>query len=139
MPRMNVHPARIAALSLSLALVIGSAPASPLQSLADGYRSDADRIIDAALSDHRAWERLALLTDTFGPRLSGSQSLEDAIDWVLEQMAADGLDNPHTEPVMVPHWVRGQESAELLEPRARDLPMLGLGGSVGTPDGRPWR
>jgi carboxypeptidase Q len=39
------------------------------------------------------------------------------------------------EPVMVPRWVRGDESAELLAPRAQPLHMIGLGGSVGTPAG----
>jgi carboxypeptidase Q len=48
-------------------------------------------------------------------------------------MRADGLENVHTEPVMVPRWVRGEESAELVAPRAVPLHMLGLGGSVGTP------
>ncbi len=50
-------------------------------------------------------------------------------------MQRDGLDNVRGEPVMVPRWVRGAESAELVEPRRRALPMSGLGGSVGTPAG----
>lgn len=99
------------------------------------YKATTDRIIDAALADSATYARLAELVDTFGHRLSGSESLERAIDWVLTQMKSDGLDNPHTEPVMVPHWVRGEESAELVEPRRMVLPMLGLGGSVGTPAG----
>ena len=101
----------------------------------DAYREAADRLIDAALSDSTGWQRLAELVDRFGHRLSGSQALEDANDWILERMEADGLENVRGEPVMVPHWVRGEESVTLIEPRPDDLAMLGLGGSVGTPDG----
>ncbi len=80
-----------------------------------------------------AYNRLAALCDKFGPRFSGSTNLEAALDWIITQMNEDGLENVHGEKVMVPHWVRGVESAELLEPRARKLPMLGLGGSIATP------
>jgi carboxypeptidase Q len=103
------------------------------QSVAARYRAVADRIIDAALADSGAYQRLAELTDRFGPRLSGTDNLERALDWILAQMKRDGLDRVRGEPVMVPHWVRGEESAQLIEPRPRELPMLGLGGSVGTP------
>ena len=51
------------------------------------------RMIAAATADHFAWQRLALLTDTFGNRLSGSQALEDAIAWAAAEMAKDGLDD----------------------------------------------
>ncbi len=117
-------------------LLIGPLSAASLhaQSLADRYRPQAESILAAALRDSSAWNRLAELTDRFGNRLSGSESLEHAIDWMLEQMRHDGLDNVRGEPVMVPHWVRGEESADLVEPRAVHLSMLGLGGSVGTAD-----
>ena len=110
------------------------APGLTAQTLASRYRPAADSIIAAALRDTSAWNRLAELTDRFGNRLSGSASLEHAIDWVLDQMRRDGLDNVRGEPVLVPHWVRGEESAELVEPRTARLAMLGLGGSDGTPD-----
>ena len=97
------------------------------------YRADADRLIDAALSDTTGYSRLGYLVDTFGSRLSGSASLEAALDWVIAQMKSDGLDDAHGEPVMVRHWVRGRESAELIQPRRYTLHMIGLGGSVGTP------
>lgn len=97
------------------------------------YQDAADRIIEAALADSAAYERLVAFVDRFPRRLSGSDELEASIDWALEQMEADGLENVRGEPVMVPHWVRNDESAVLVEPRHEALPMLGIGGSVGTP------
>jgi carboxypeptidase Q len=97
------------------------------------YRESTSRLIGEALSTPFAWERLALLGDTFGTRLSGSQALEDAIQWAVAEMKKDGLENVHTEPVKVPHWVRGHESLEITAPRAVPLAMLGLGNSIGTP------
>ncbi len=122
-------------LALPLALLVLATPlaAQPALDLAP-YRAPADRIIEAALADSAAaYDRLAVMVDTYGHRLSGSQALEDAIDWMLAEMAADGLDNVHGEAVMVPHWVRGDESATLVEPRRLALAMLGIGNSVGTP------
>ena len=97
------------------------------------YNDAATRIIQSALADSNAWNRLAYMTDTFGPRLSGSDNLERAITWMLSVMEDDGLINVRGEPAMVPHWVRGRESVDLILPRETPLAMLGLGGSVGTP------
>ena len=65
---------------------------------------------DAAEDD---WETWKLLTDTIGNRLSGSPQLTKAIDWAVAEMKKDGLENVHTEAVMVPHWVRGDERLDL--------------------------
>ena len=119
---------------LIAALTVGAIPATAQQeSPAEQYRAVADRIIDAALADSAAYERLARLVDRFGHRFSGSESLERALDWILDEMRRDGLENVRAEEVMVPRWVRGAESAEMLEPRVKALPMLSLGNSVGTP------
>lgn len=99
------------------------------------YRERAARIVGAALTDDTAYRRLAWLTDRIGNRLSGSDSLQRAIGWAASEMKHDGLDDVHTEKVMVPHWVRGEESLELDSPVSRKLSMLGLGNSVGTPSG----
>ncbi|HKY42215.1 MAG TPA: M28 family metallopeptidase [Pyrinomonadaceae bacterium] len=99
----------------------------------DGYRTAAARIIGAALTSDRAYSRLSHLTDHIGHRLSGSKNLERAIEWAIAEMKRDGLDNVRTEKVMVPHWVRGDESLEMLTPLQRKLTMLGLGNSVATP------
>ncbi len=137
---MKTYPS-IQRLLLSLLLtctLVGPARAqsSDAPAWVEAYRATADRLMDAAVADSAAFDRLGYLVDTFGPRLSGSDALERAIDWVLVEMAKDGLENVHGEPVMVPHWVRGAESLTLIEPRRQAMAMLGLGGSIGTgPDG----
>ncbi|HWF88914.1 MAG TPA: hypothetical protein VN659_08770, partial [Pyrinomonadaceae bacterium] len=99
----------------------------------DRYRAAAAKIIGAALTSDRAYSRLAHLTDHIGNRLSGSENLERAIEWAVTEMKRDGLDSVRTQKVMVPHWVRGAESLEMLTPVPRQLQMIGLGNSVGTP------
>ncbi len=99
----------------------------------NAYREDVARLMHAATSSDFAWKRLAEFTDLHGARLSGSDNLARAIAWSAEKMKADGLENVHTEPVMVPHWIRGRESAEIIDPPIHDVAMLGLGGTVATP------
>jgi carboxypeptidase Q len=99
----------------------------------DAYRDPAARLIGEAVSSTFAWDRLSVLTDTIGNRLSGTPALDRAIQWAAAEMKKDGLENVHTERVMVPTWVRGSESAEIVEPARHAMVMLGLGDSVGTP------
>jgi carboxypeptidase Q len=108
-------------------------PLPPATVNINDYRAATSRIIGAALTSDKAYSRLAHLTDHIGNRLSGSKNLELAIEWALAEMKKDGLDNVRGEKVMVPHWVRGEESLELTSPISRRLTMLGLGNSVGTP------
>ena len=122
-------------LAVVAALVTSSSVELGAQSIAGRYRDAAGKIIARATRDSVAWNRLATLTETFGNRFSGTDRLERAIDWTLAEMKKDGLDAVRGEPVMVPRWVRGSESAELVEPRRQALPMLGLGGSIATPSG----
>lgn len=109
------------------------APARP--AWLEPYRETAARLVQAATGDQFAWRRLAELTDTFGHRLSGSENLERAVVWAVDTMRRDGLENVRTEPVMVPRWVRGRESAEIVFPPKHSIEMLSLGGSIATPPG----
>ena len=122
-------------LALAVALIAAAAPAARAQDagLVTTYRAAADSLIRAATRDSAAYDRIARLVDGFGHRHAGSRSLEAAIDWILGEMKKDGLQNVRGEPVQVTHWVRGVESAVLVQPRLDTLHMLGLGGSVGTP------
>jgi len=107
--------------------------AQTTSTLAEQYHASASKLIDAALVDQDGIQKLSFLCDRIGNRLSGSPALERAVAWAAAQMKADGLSNVVTPRVKVPHWVRGNESAALLEPVAKPLTILGLGGSIATP------
>ena len=96
-------------------------------------RDDLVRLVRTGSGDDFAWRRLAELTDTYGARLAGSENLTRAIAWAAATMKADGLENVRTDRVMVPHWVRGHESAEIVDPPRHEMAILGLGGTVATP------
>jgi Peptidase family M28 len=110
-------------------------PATGAPNLTQRYQDTANRLIDAALKDDAGYAKLTYLCDRIGNRLSGSEALQQAIQWAAEQMKRDGLVNVVTPPVKVPRWVRGHESAEIIAPVKRPLEMLGLGMSMGTPAG----
>ena len=101
-------------------------------SLRDQYSDITSKIIVRALQDSNAHQRLSIMCDTYGPRLSGSKNLEQAIDWIVATMKKDGFDTVYTEPVKVPHWVRGNESLTLNSPYQKNMSVLGLGGTVAT-------
>ncbi len=97
------------------------------------------KIRDAAMSSDWAWQRLADLTDKIGPRLSGSPQAEAAVTQVGDALRAAGF-KVTLQPAKVPHWVRGEEQAELVDWPGRPagltqhLVLTTLGGSVATPD-----
>ena len=108
-------------------------PQAGLSALGEQHRAAAEKIIAATLAGNDAYEKLETLCLDIGPRLSGSEALDGAIEWAVGALEADGHEDVRTEKVMVPKWVRGKESVTMLSPRRAPLSMLGLGGSVGTP------
>jgi Zn-dependent M28 family amino/carboxypeptidase len=96
------------------------------------------RIRDAAMQSGWAYERLADLTDKIGGRLSGSPQAEAAVEQVAAAMRQQGF-TVRLEPVMVPHWVRGEERAEIvafpgqIRKLTQRLVLTALGGSGATP------
>jgi Zn-dependent M28 family amino/carboxypeptidase len=95
-------------------------------------------IREAAMHSDWAYERLADLTDLVGPRLSGSPGAAAAVEQVAAAMRKIGA-KVTLQPVKVPHWVRGAESAELVDYAGRPaglsqkVVLVALGGSGATP------
>ncbi len=117
---------------LALAATSAFAQTSP-GPLATQYKPAADTLIAASLADRQGYANLTYLCDHIGKRISGSEPLERAIAWAADTMKKEGLQNVHTQPATVPHWVRGSESGEIIAPVRKSLHMLGLGMSVATP------
>ncbi|XP_066582585.1 carboxypeptidase Q-like [Prorops nasuta] len=102
----------------------------------DTYKPLVETIINMTTSGSYkgiTWDDLSYFVDKFGARFTGTQALEDSIDYVLNKSVALGFENVHGDEVDVPVWVRGEESATLLFPRKKKIALLGLGYSVGTP------
>jgi len=96
------------------------------------------QVRDAALADDYAYRQVAHLTENIGPRPSGSAGAKAAVDYVADELRKLGLD-VHLEEVKVPHWVRGAESAQLVEypgqapDTTQKIVLCALGGSTTTP------
>jgi carboxypeptidase Q len=96
------------------------------------------KLQDAALQSDYAFQITQHLTDNVGPRLSGSPQLVHAAEWLAAEMRRIGL-TVTLEKVMVPHWVRGQETAELVQfpemtpNTTQKIVLTALGDSVATP------
>jgi hypothetical protein len=75
---------------------------------------DLAKLRDGALEDDYAYKVVAHLTDNIGPRPDGSPQAQAAVEYVADEMRRVGLD-VKLEPVQVPRWVRGLETAELVE------------------------
>jgi len=76
--------------------------------------SELDAVRDAALHDDYAYRQVAHLTDNIGPRSAGSAQAQAAVEYVAGELRQLGLE-VQLEKVTVPKWIRGIETAELVE------------------------
>ena len=101
-----------------------AASAADLANFPPQLLAELSAIKTAALTDDYAYHQLAHLTENIGPRPSGSLQAKAAVDYVAAELRQLGLD-VQLEDVIVPHWVRGSETAELTEfPPPRSPPKM---------------
>jgi Zn-dependent M28 family amino/carboxypeptidase len=117
--------------ALAAGLLVAGAPARTADPR-EGRAAAAQRLMAAAREQGQSYAILQHLTDHIGPRLSGSAGAEEAVRWTHQRLLDMGL-RAWTEPVRVPHWVRGEESGEVTSPVRQHLVLTALGGSPGTP------
>jgi len=100
--------------------------------------SELKQLQKAALESDYAYRQVAHLANNIGPRLSGSAQAAKGVEYVAAELKALGCD-VQIEKVMVPHWVRGEETAALVQfpgqapNTTQKVVLCALGGSVATP------
>jgi carboxypeptidase Q len=103
----------VGATTILLALGVAAQTPSPQPpGLPSELTAKLARLRDAALTSDYAWRQVKHLTENIGPRLAGSRQSEAAVSYVADELRQLGLE-VKLEEVMVPHWVRGEEKAEL--------------------------
>src|SRR5438067_10438947 len=100
--------------------------------------ADLKRLQQAALNSDYAYRQVAHLANNIGPRLTGSAQAAKAVEYVAGELKAIGCE-VQLEKLMVPHWVRGEETAALVqfpgmaENTTQKIVLCALGASVATP------
>jgi len=100
--------------------------------------ADLKRLQQGALNSDYAYRQVAHLANNIGPRLSGSAQAAKAVEYVANELKAIGCE-VQLEKVMAPHWVRGEETAALIEfpgqaqNTTQKIVLCALGESVATP------
>tara|TARA_R110001632_G_scaffold232806_1_gene374671 strand:- start:26245 stop:27675 length:1431 start_codon:yes stop_codon:yes gene_type:complete len=93
------------------------------------------QLYNSALTDGQSYEWLRDLTSNIGGRLSGSPEAQQAVEWGEALMKEVGLDSVWLQPVMVPHWVRGEKEVAnyTISGQKKNVPIAALGFSIATP------
>ena len=92
-------------------------------------------LFNSALTEGQSYEWLRYLTQNIGGRLSGSPEAQKAVEWGEALMKEVGLDSVWLQPVMVPHWVRGEKEVAnyTVNGQKKNVPIAALGFSIATP------
>lgn len=92
------------------------------------------QLFNTALSNGKSYQWLDYLSNNIGGRLSGSPQAQQAVEWGEKLMGELGFDKVWLQPVMVPHWVRGEkEEAYFTVNNVKyNVAICALGGSIAT-------
>ena len=109
------------------------------EDLSSEQRKDSSaikKIFNSVLKEGKSYEWLRDLTQNIGGRLSGSPEAAEAVVWGEKLMNQIGLDSVWLQPVMVPHWVRGEKESASYTSNGiqKKVPICALGFSIPTPE-----
>lgn len=129
-------------LLITLSLFVISCNKTPEKITAKGLSSEEKidstnikTLFNSALTESKSYEWLRDLTQKVGGRLSGSPQAAKAVEWGAKLMTEVGLDSVWLQPVMVPHWIRGEKEIATYTTNGeqKNVPICALGFSIATP------
>jgi hypothetical protein len=90
----------------------------PLLAQTAGDKQLLERIRKEEADHSQLMKTMHMLTDVYGPRLTGSPNHKKAAAWAIKQMTAWGLENAHLEPWDFGHvgWLNERLTAHLIAP-----------------------
>lgn len=93
------------------------------------------KLFNTVLSDGKCYQWLDELANGIGGRLSGSKEAQEAVEWAEKLLKSQSFDSVWLQPVMVPHWVRGEKEIAHFTINGKNtrVPICALGGSIATP------
>ncbi|XP_053600176.1 carboxypeptidase Q-like [Plodia interpunctella] len=101
------------------------------------YQDIANEILQYVIQGDfkgQTYNELTKFVDKFGARPAGTEILEESIDYIIQLTRQNGINTIVTEEVEITQWQRGAEKITMKEPRPKNIAVLGLGGSVSTPN-----
>jgi hypothetical protein len=107
----------------------------PLLAGAQSYTtSDATirRLFDEGMNRSQAGQLLQVLSDSIGPRLTGSPGIKNGNDWLVSRYRSWGVDAKNEQYGTWKGWRRGVTHIDLIAPRVRSLEGMMLAWSGGT-------
>ncbi|WP_456376320.1 M20/M25/M40 family metallo-hydrolase [Lutibacter sp.] len=126
------------AISIFIALISCSKTKPNKQTIQTVYKQDSTiikQLFNTSLTNGKSYEWLRDLTSNIGGRLSGSPEAQQAVEWGEKLMKNLNFDKVWLQPVMVPHWVRGEKEEAYFTSKNNtfNVPICALGGSIATP------
>jgi len=89
---------------------------------------------EVAQRSDESTQLLEALTTEVGQRFAGTAGDKAGVEWAVKKLRALGFENVRTQEVIVPRWIRGEASLDVLSPFPMPMVSTALGGSIGTAD-----
>lgn len=135
----TISPIATKARDGSVPVAVAATSGTPaVRSLSPQTVNELKQLQQAALNSDYAYRQVAHLANNIGPRLSGSAQAAKAVEYVSAELKKLGCEVT-LHKVMVPHWVRGEETASLVQypgqaaNTSQKIVLCALGASVATP------